>query len=350
MSEAKTEKPTPKKQREARKKGNIAFSPDACTAAVLLAGFIMVAGYAVSGFAGWKRFLGELWNPKHFVGHPSGVSMPFDAIKFIVKNSAVVMLPAMVAGLLIGFLQVGPLFRKLEPDLSHVNPAKGLKKLFNTKKLVDLVKTTVKFLLTSVILVKLLWNQLISVLFVADTSLEAATVCFSKLTGQVFQIAVVLAVIYGIVDFLLQRHRWLKDLKMSRQELIQEHKDSEGDPLIKGLRKQFHQEMLQSSLVDRVTRSRFVVVNPTHYAVAIEYDDQWQGAPRVTAKGFMESAEKIRAVAAEHNVPVLRHPPLARKLFELSIDQEIPEDLFKAIAELLVFIIRLSPEDKKRYR
>lgn len=137
---------------------------------------------------------------------------------------------------------------------------------------------------------------------------------------------------------------------MSRQELIQEHKDSEGDPLIKGLRKQFHQEMLQSSLVDRVARSRFVVVNPTHYAVAIEYDDQWQGAPRVTAKGFMESAAKIRAVAAEHNVPVLRHPPLSRKLFELSIDQEIPEDLFKAIAELLVFIIRLSPEDKKRYR
>ncbi|MGB3975568.1 MAG: EscU/YscU/HrcU family type III secretion system export apparatus switch protein [bacterium] len=350
MSQAKTEKPTPKRQRDARKKGNIVFSADACTAAVLCAGLIMIAKYAGSGLAGWKRLLGDLWRPNNFAGKTSGLSMWTDAVKFIVKASAVVILPVMAAGLSIGFLQVGPLFRKLKPDMSHINPAKGFKNLFNKKKMVDLVKTTLKFSMTVGVLAKLLWNRSMPVLFVSDTSLEAATLCFSRLTSLVFQFAVVLAALFGIIDYLLQKHRWLQDLKMSRQEVLQEYKEAEGDPLLKGLRKQFHQEMLESSLADRVSRSRFVVVNPTRYAVAVEYDDQWQGAPRVTAKGYMDSAAKIRAVAGEHNVPVLRHPPLARKLFELSIDQEIPEDLFQAIAELLVFIVRLSPEDKKRYR
>lgn len=350
MSQSKTEKPTPRKQCEARRKGNVAFSTDISAAAALCAGFAVMAFCAGLAFTGWVHLLDELWSPDGFNQKPIAANVLSKTLKFILKMSSAVMFPVLAAGILAGFIQVGPLVRKLTPDLSRLNPVKGFRNLFTARKMIELIKTSLKFFFTLSILAWLIWDRLHPMCMVQSCSIESMVVFLCSVTGVFLRWSAALMVLYGLFDYPFQKHWWLKDLKMTRQEIQKEHKDSEGDPLLKSLRKQQYQEILHAGLSERITRSRLVVVNPTRYAVAIEYDEQWPGAPRVSAKGFMDSATRIRAMASRKNVPVLRHPPLARRLYELAVDQEIPEELFRAVAELLVFILTLHPEDRKQYR
>jgi flagellar biosynthesis protein FlhB len=350
MSQNRTEKATEKKQRDSRKKGNVAYSSDASAAAVFGVGFMLIIIMAGSGISRWKQWLRIIWSEDVFSGRVDIVSLIEEITSEILLMSSWVMLPAMLSGVLIGFLQVGPLFRKVDADVSRLNPVKGIQNLFTRKKFQELAKTLIKFKIAIIVFVWIVMSRILPLFSMWDVTLESKMAFCAQFLEILFKHSLCLAAGFGVTDYFLQKHWWLHELKMTIREVRDEFRDSEGDPVLKGLRKQMYQEIVFQNVSERVSRSRLVIVNPTRYAVAIEYDERWSGAPRIVAKGYLHSAARIRSVARESGIPVLRHPPLARRLYELAIDQEIPEDLFKAVAELLIYLIRLSHAERSRCR
>jgi flagellar biosynthesis protein FlhB len=350
MSTNKSEKPTLKKQRDARLKGHVAYSSDASSAAVFCVGFVVLICLFNSFVFKWKEMLVSVWAGDFLYRPAAYKELFYSAISFIIRVSLIVMIPALFAGFIAGYLQIGPLFRTVKIDPEKINPFHGIKHIFTRKSVTELLKTVCKFTLYASIIVCLIWTRLIPIAAAPLFDLETLLAILGQLTITLLIYTIVVAALFGTIDYFLQKHIWLNELKMTRDEVKREYKESEGDPVMKGLRKQHYQEIIQSGISDRISRSRIVVVNPTRYAVAVEYKDGWQGPPRVTAKGYLKSAARIRKLAREHQIPVIRHPPLARLLFTLGIDQEIPEELFRAIAELIVYISGLSDIDRLKCR
>ncbi len=350
MSESKTEKPTLKKQREARSRGHVAYSSDASSAVVICVVFIILIWISGSFVSKWQQMASSVWTDKMFSGQDLWNELLSMCFSFFKQAFITVILPAFFGGLLAGYLQVGPLFRSVKMDPNRVNPVHGVKQIITKKRFIELLKTVLKFAIFVSISGYLIWNRLVPLTAIPVFQMENLIVYYGDYCKLFLTYTMLITAMFGMVDYYVQKRNWLNDLKMTRNEVQREHKDSEGDPLLRGIRKQFYSELVQDGLVNRVSRSKLVVVNPTHYAVAIEYNENWGGAPRVSAKGYRNSAAKIRSMAAEHNVPVLRHPPLARKLYILTLDQEIPEELFRAVAELLVYVSQLTESDRLKCR
>lgn len=229
------------------------------------------------------------------------------------------------------------------PDLSRLSPLKGISGLFSKKKLAEVVKMTLVSVILIVIAAVFLKSHIetLATLVLQPSSSAMRHLMDWLVTGMGLLLLVVLAV--ALIDVPLQSFLHKSQLKMSRQEMKDEHKESDGNPLMKGQRRAKQRELAQRSSIREVPKADFVLMNPTHYAVAIQYDDQTMDAPRVISKGADLLAMKIRDIAKAHDIPVLQAPPLARALYaNAELDQSIPASLYTAVAQVLAYVYRLK--------
>ncbi|MCU0227589.1 MAG: type III secretion system export apparatus subunit SctU [Bryobacterales bacterium] len=350
MAGEKTEQPTDKKLRKAREKGQVAKSTDLVQAAVFLgaAAALWVSGEGMmetllSMLQGLQRnglLAGDLPHGK-LLGIVGGWWQ--SAMFALLPLLAVVVLMSVAAN----FLQVRALFSvaSLQPDLNKLNPLEGLKQIFlKPRTYLDLLKNLLKL----AIIVWIAWMAIDAIL--RDLLLAGAirpdrlgAIAADSIYRILIQTGAAFLVI-GAADFVLQKKLYIKDQMMTKEEVKREYKEDEGDPYVKHHRKGMHQELLQEGEVANVPAADVVVVNPTHLAVALKYDQETMNAPRVVAKGRNLHAEKIRELARKHQVPIARNVYLARQLIRVETGNEVPEDLYEDVAEVLLWVYELKAE------
>jgi type III secretion protein U len=338
----KTEKPTPKKLRDARKRGDVPKSKD-LSHTIGTFFWLLVFGSMAAVFFGQFRDLFDA------VFNAIGGGENFRDVLLLVSIQAVVvfavvgLLPALLAGVigtLTEFLQVRGVLalEKVKPDLKHLNPVEGVKKIFSSDNVIEVVKSALKavLLVTAAILLARHHAQDLYNLMHGHPAQAAAL--WWQISKVLVTWVLVFFVFFSLGDALLQHHKYIKKLMMSMREIKQEYKEDEGDPHIKQKRKQMHNEWAQQNMKKGVRRANVVVTNPTHLAVALHYEKGETVVPMVTAKGEDDMARLIRETAEEEDIPILRNVALARALYdEVPTDDYIPLDLFEAVAQVLLW-------------
>lgn len=344
-SQEKTEDATPKRLRDARKKGQVAKSRDLNTVVILIAAVAAIwvsAGYMTEQLqAAMRESFAVAGDPNIRIED----LVHYSAINFVYYIKAVLPLLVIVtvAALAVGYLQVGPVFSvdPLTPQMKRLNAIENLKNMMKMTTLIELIKNIAKLFL---IFFLAYWVVKASLNLILETvNLDLAD--FMRVTSSVILkfIVRVLAcfIVIAIIDLFVQRHQYFKQMRMSKDEVKREYKQDEGDPHIKAQRKHLHQELAMSDVRQAVGASDAIITNPTELAVAIKYDDGQMMAPQIMAKGQRLFAQMIREVAEEKNIPIIRNIPLAWSLIELEVGDEIPEDLYQAVAEILIVVYRL---------
>ncbi|MEN4901910.1 type III secretion system export apparatus subunit SctU [Luteimonas sp. TWI1416] len=334
----KTEKPTSKKLKDARKEGNVSKSRE-LTSTVLVMGWL-VGGWLLMGFM-FRRVRGLFEQALEVMNQPFDIALrtvvPLAAQAFV-SMTLPLLLMAVLLGLLVEFLQVGPVasMKKVTPDLAKMNPVSGIKKMFSMDNLVELVKSLFKSAALIAIGGFVLWGMIPNLLhlpFAQPAAIGSAIWHALKWIG-IWTIFVFFFV--SALDASYQKYSYIKKLRMSRRDIKQEVKENEGDPYVKQRRKQLHQEWSQQNMLNAVRGSSVVVTNPTHIAVALQYEQGTDDLPLVVAKGEGHMAEEIRRVAEESGVPILQNVPLARGLnARVEIDDYIGNEFFEAVAQVL---------------
>lgn len=347
----KTEQPTDKRLRDARKKGQVAKSQDLTSAVLLIStvGVVWLIGSYIGGilqssveeqikFA--ATFKGEFTNEVAYNVMWRGLSGMF----WVLTPLFVVVV---VFAFLGNYLQIGSIFsfESITPKFDKLNPAEGFKQKFlKARPYIELGKTVFKMLITAVVAGYVLWAAREDVVRLISKPPE--TVAYYTF-GLVLEIGLKIGLaflILGGADFFLQRLLHRQDLKMTKHEVKEEYKETEGNPLIKAQRRSLHREILSQSMAAAVRDADVVLANPTHVAVALKYERGKADAPIITAKGADLMAAQIRQIAAEAGVPVKRDIPLARALYEFEVEQEIPEELYEAVAVVLQWVYSMAEE------
>jgi flagellar biosynthetic protein FlhB len=348
----KTEEASPKKIEDARKEGNVPKSQDVSGLFTLFV--------AVLAFLALFPFMGEHLQ-KMFIytttlfDQELTINLVTNIAIVLAKEFLIIVIPlaltVAIAGILGGLAQFGFLFttKPLVPDFKKIDPIKGLKNLFSLKKVIEGMKITMKAFVTlglAFVLFAMFIKELPTVtLFSYLTQL-------SWLSEKALIIAFVMllvTLIFALADILIVRYQYFQKLKMSKQEVKDEMKQMEGDPLIKQKIRQIQMQMSRKRMMAEVPNADVVVTNPTHYAVALKYDaTKGDTAPIVVAKGMNAVALKIKEIARENNVHIAQNPPLARALYkEVDLEQTIPDKLFAAVAEILSYVYSMSDKGRK---
>lgn len=345
MSDEKTEAPTHKKLDDAKREGKSPKSTDLAAGALLIG-----AGAAMSGAAG---FMGEhLRNLMHVALDVGRIASPrFDIGAFLIAVSIEagwVLLPllgvaiVLPAAALVAQTGFNVSFKSVELKLDAINPAAGIKKLFSLRSLLDLVKMVLKAAILVAVLIKLTMLLLPTTAALAYQSVADVVAVIWILLWRFIAAAGVLFLLIGAADYGLQYWLFIREHRMSKDEVKREFKESEGNPEIKSKRKSIAREIANGPVAN-VEQANAVVVNPTHYAVAIRYVAEEHGLPRVIAKGVDADALAIRERAEACGVPIVPAPPLARALYTVPLEQAVPEPLFEAVAEVLAWVAQLTP-------
>jgi flagellar biosynthetic protein FlhB len=343
----KTEEPTQKRLREARDKGQIAKSQEVGHWFMVLA-FAITVGYLAPGMAGGiAEALGG------FIARPHAAAMDAAGLRDLLLETAsllgLALLPpfglAMAAAVSAGLIQSGVVFslEPMRPKLEKISPASGLRRMFSARALAEFVKGIVKLVIVAAVVGLVLWPERRLIPSVVTMDLAQFLALMQSLGFRVLlAVLAVMTVIAGL-DFLFQKHQHTKQLRMSRQEVKDEFKQTEGDPMVKARLRQIRVERARQRMMAAVPEADVVIANPSHFAVALRYEPGSSGAPRVTAKGVDSLALRIREVAEECDVPVVENPPLARALYDgVELDQEIPPEHYKAVAEIIGYVMRLK--------
>ena len=347
----KTEKPTQKRLREARRRGQVWKSQDLTSALLLIASSVTVAiaGRWSGGLLG-TAMAERLERAAGFHGQLDPASALTEVVAAI-TSGALALVPLlgalMVLAAVINYLQVGPVLAvdPVKPKLERLNPAHGFKQKFLTgRPYVELVKTILKIVVAAAAVLTTIWGRRGDVVLLSQAP-AGQVLMFTLLS--LFEIGVKVGIAFLVLavgDVLLQRFFYMKEVKMTKQELRDEYKETEGNPLHKMLRRQAHREILVQNMVAAVRTADVVVANPTHFAVALRYDGSTMSAPTIAAKGADLMAANMRRIARESGVPVMRDVWLARSLYELEIESEIPDDLYEPVAIVLRWVYQLSSQ------
>jgi flagellar biosynthetic protein FlhB len=346
MSDEKTEEPTQKKLNDSRKKGQVWKSKDLTGVFVLLVGLGAVK-------ASWDnietqtkilfRFSFDQMTRPETLQIATFHLMEMGVRSVLVLVAPVLMATAVVAGLA-EFLQVGSLFTldPLMPKLEKLNPIQGLKNMFSKKTAVELIKNLAKISVAGYVIFGVIRDGMGMVVQTVRMDVPGIMMVMGEMVYRVaFKIGLIF-LLFSIFDIWWQRKSYMKDMMMSKDEVKKEYKESEGDPHHKAHRKQMHQEIMESAQMESVKSADVIVTNPDHVAVALKYDREKDGAPRVLAKGLDSKAEQIKALAKASDVPLLRNVPLAHALLRVDVGQDIPEELYDAVAEVLNFVYGLK--------
>jgi len=349
----KTEAPTPKRRQQAREKGQIARSPD-LTSAALLVGMTLLLSWFGTGVVGALRDV--LANALGEASFSSFKSLSMGPV--ILQNALAVLmalLPIFGGLLLLGIVanlaQVGLFFsfKKLQPNFAALSPIKGFSKLFGARGGgFQLLMNATKMILVALVAYSAVHGRLMQIVTIQQLDLVQI---FGLSTELIYQIVIRIAIllfVLALIDYLYQRFKHEKDLKMTKQQVKDEMRSMDGDPMVKQRRRQIQQQLAMKRIKSDVPTADVIVTNPTHYSVALKYDADKMHAPKVVAKGADLLAFRIREIARENKVPILERPPLARALYNtVEVGQEIPEELYSAVAEILAYVFELSGRAKK---
>ncbi|MEG0473873.1 MAG: flagellar biosynthesis protein FlhB [Solibacillus sp.] len=344
----KTEKATPKKRQDARKKGQVLKSQDVTAAALLLIMFAFLIFYAPFMYKGMKGVLLQALERDMLLETMSAETV-MKMYSGLLKEMAIMILPimvvAMIAGIGANYFQFGLLFttETLKFDLKKMDPIKGIKKIISVRSIVNLVKSLLKVTfigtVTTVVIIIYL-DDVLSLALHSPAQILATVAYLSAIMGIA---ASLMLMFIALIDYLYEKFEYEKQLKMSKQDLKDEHKNAEGDPLIKSKIKQRQREMAMRRMMQEVPTADVVITNPTHFAIALKYDENQMEAPKVVAKGTDFVAQKIKLIAKEHNVVMVENRPLARAMYDqVEVGQSVPEEFFKAIAEILAYVYRIK--------
>ncbi len=338
----KTELPTPKKVRDARQKGQVAKSQEVVTAVSLMAviGYLWAAwGIITAKLIAMLDIAGQL-----VTGSPQTLD---DAIYITAWETVIVMLPVVgitiFAAIAANYMQIGSVFalEGIMPKLDKISPGAGFKRIFSMKQVIELLKSVLKIVFLSTLLYLVVRDAIGPLVYSVECGMSCVSTLSGSLMGQTLAYTAVAFIVVALADFAYQRHAYTKSLMMTKDEVKREYKESEGDPHIKGKRKQLAQELVMSEGGKAARKGTAVVVNPTHLAIVLKYDPDTTPLPIVTAKGRNLQAHFLRTQAEEAGVPVFRNVPLARALYaDTSVDEYIPDELFDAVAEVLAWVSR----------
>lgn len=350
-SSEKTEQPTNKRLRDARRKGQVTKSQDLTSALLLLAALAVL--WIAGSYMGNKLSAAMRDGVQYAASFRGEVdkTVALAAIFAGIQAMALALLPLLgglfVISLLVSYLQVGSIFsfESIKPNLNKLNPTEGFKQKFlKSRPYIELAKTLLKIAVTVVVVGSVLWNARGDVVELTN---QPPSLVAAFTLHLIFEIGLKVGmafVLLAVGDYFLQKYLHLKEMRMTKQEVKEEYKETEGNPLIKSARRQIHREIIMQSMMAAVKRADVVVANPTHVAVALQYDREKMGAPTVIAKGAELMAAQIRQIAKESDIPIMRDVPLARSLYELELDEEVPEELYEAIAVVLRWVYQLAEE------
>jgi len=342
----KTEQPSQRKLSRARSEGQVVQSRDVSTLFMLTAGaavvLLMAPPLAQRIDVTLARFLdpaslvdqgGILWN---------AVLDLLSAVGFALILPLAVFVATAIAS---SVLQTGLVFatEKIGFDFSRVSPLSGIKRLFSVRAAIEFLKNMAKLAAVVAIAGSILLPETARLPLI--TSLDAAGLAgeIHRLLLRLVMAVLLLAAVLALVDYGYQRFSFLRSMRMSKQEVKEEHRQAEGDPMVKARLRHVRMERAKRRMMAAVPNASVVVTNPTHYAVALAYEMGDKGAPRVVAKGADLIAQKIREIAEEHDVPLVSNPPLARALYaNVELDGEIPEEHYRAVAEIISYVFRLK--------
>jgi flagellar biosynthesis protein FlhB len=338
-----TEPPSEKRLRDARARGEVAQSRELTGAAVFLGAGALLAWT-------WPTLIGQLRGTLATALQlaPARLPSPASALDAGLRGLTAAALPlllgAFLLALLAGFAQVGPLLslHPLLPSLRRLDPSRNLGRVLGGAALLELCKTVVKIAGIGYVAASALWDQLPRILATLGGPPEALLDAVAGGAGAIAARAAIVVALIAVADLLYQRYAFRRRLRMTKAEVQREQKESEGDPHHKAERRRVHREIAEHQMLEQVARADCVIINPEHVAVAIRYDAAAMGAPRVVARGQRLMAARIREIARQSGVPIVRNVPLARALVELELDQEIPPELYEAVAEVLRFVYDLS--------
>lgn len=343
----KTEKATPKKRQDSRKKGQVAKSQDVNTAIILFSMFLL---FLITGSR-----LGEV--PLRIFTHAfqEYTLMPlteanlqtiiFGVLRELLYLLIPVMVVAVVAAIVANYIQVGFLFSSeaIQFKLEKINPIKGFKRIFSLRAIVELFKSTLKICFIGTATFAVIWLRLDEILVLSYQSIGTAILFLGSLTVQMGLAASIALLFLAVLDYLYQRYDFEKNIRMSKQDIKDEYKNIEGDPLIKSKIKQQQREIAMRRMMQEVPEADVVITNPTHYAIALKYDETKFDAPFIVAKGVDYMAQKIKQIAKENDVITVENRPLARALYyQAEIGDTIPDEFFKAVAEILAYVYRVK--------
>jgi flagellar biosynthetic protein FlhB len=344
----KTEAPTPRRRQEAMEQGKVARSQDLVAASLLLAMIVLL------GWTGQKLFASLMLVMRQMLDGEAmhdldarNVFQPLFAPMLVVGQALLpLFLGLLVIAVLVNVVQVGlhanP--ERLQPKLAALNPFKGVSRIFSGGRgVVTMILNLWKLGLVGFVAYTAVHGKLSDIISASQQShLQILSLASTVVYDITFRIAIVLLVL-AIIDWAWQKFRFERDLRMTKQEIKDEMKRMDGDPIIKQRRRQIQMQRAMQRIQKDVPKADVIVTNPTHFAVALQYDAGEMGAPRVVAKGADFLAQKIRQIAVENGIPIIERPPLARALYkDCDIGQEIPEQFYAAVAEILAYVYELT--------
>jgi len=343
----KTEDPTPRRLDEARKRGQVVSSREINNWMVLFAATILTVTSGPSIMTDIKGVLRNFLEQSYAIPTDNvGLSKVIVGLCLRIGGDLIIPLLALsFAGAISAFLQTGPLFTvdPIMPDLSKISIIKGFGRLFSMRSVAELGKALVKFTLIGVAMLIVLKPYLPGVEHFVGLDLSQTMFELQKLFLKMMIAVLSVLFFLAIADYMFQRHEFMKSMRMSKQDIKEEFKQTEGDPHIKGKLRQLREQKARQRMMQNVPKADVVITNPTHYAIALKYDSKEMDAPMMIAKGVDLVAERIREVAKEHNIPVIENPTLARALYgTMEIDQTIPREHFKAVAEVISYVFKLK--------
>jgi flagellar biosynthesis protein FlhB len=348
--DSKTELPSEKKMNDAIEKGNTPFSREVTMFASTVAIYIFIVFFLPQGFTTVAESLKDIFEQpeawridtatdvvaliSHLLWKASALMIPFFTllIVFGIGSSILQNLPT-------------PVLDRIAPKMNRISPMAGLKRIYGIQGLVEFAKALFKILIVSIIIVLTLWNDYYATL---DSMFSDPLTILATMSGDLNQIMIVILIstcIIAVADFFWTRHHWYSELRMTKQEVKEELKQSQGDPIIRARLRSIARDRARRRMITSVPRATLVIANPTHYAVALRYVREEGDAPVVVAKGQDLVALKIREIAEENGIPVFEDPPLARSMFaQVSVDSVIPPVFYKAVAELIHRIYATQPK------
>jgi len=344
----KTEKETSKKQQDERRKGRVAKSQDINTAILLL--FCFFALYVFGGMileTMLHFFVESFTNFIHWDVTEESVAYVFNGAA---QEAAIMLAPIMLFAIIAGFasnlIQTRGFIFSTEPikfDLKRIDPIKGAKRIFSVRALVELLKSFLKITLVGAVTFSIIWIFKDEVLMLLFKNAESALALFARAAIIMGFAATVVLLFLAILDYFYQRYDFEKNMRMSKQDIKDEYKNMEGDPLIKSKIKERQRMMATRRMMAEVPEADVVITNPTHYAIALRYDEETSDAPYIVAKGADETAKRIRVIAEEHGIVMVEDKPLARSLYKAAdIGEAIPEEFYQAVAEVLAYVYQLD--------
>lgn len=346
-AQEKTERATQKKRDDARKKGTVAKSQEVNTAIILLTGTLMLSLTASYFIGNVRFFMADTFShaTDYVITSQSIRAYSLHGVTFLVKTLGPILLAALIFGLIANVMQVGFMasVEAIKPQFKKINPINGIKQKFSARTVADTIKSLLKLCIIGVLIYSTIKSASKDFIPLMDQSIGDI---FSFLGMMMLKIALrasVALLVLAAFDYAFQKWEYEKQLRMSKQEVKEEIKEYEGDPVLKSRIRSLQRETARKRMMTEVPKADVVITNPIHYAIALKYNSDDFDAPVVLAKGARKIAQKIKEIAKENDVPIVENPELARALYKMcDIGMQIPMDLYHSVAEILAYVYGLK--------